>query len=101
MATQAINPVIGVDVNAVYPSASIGVLGSGVLFTPHKVGFQVWANDGKRYVFAQASGAISASTTTCTVNTSTFAASATGGSYTSPSTAMSTGDYGWFSAASV
>jgi hypothetical protein len=97
----SIHNAIGVDLNSVIPAASIGVLGSGVLRPPHKVGFEVFADDGKRYVFAQAGGAISASTTTCTVNASTFQATATGGAYTSPATAMATGDYGWFGAASV
>jgi hypothetical protein len=37
----------------------------------------------------------------CTVNTTTFAATATGGSYLSPSTALATGDRAWLSKASV
>lgn len=69
--------------------------------TDAALGSQVWGSDGKLYVYAQAGGAIPASTAVCTVNASTFAATATGGSYTSPATAMATGDRGWLSKASV
>ena len=65
------------------------------------LGVQVWGSDGKRYVFAKANATITASTAVCTVNATTFLATASGGSYTSPATGMVTGDYGWFSAASV
>jgi len=65
------------------------------------LGVQVWGSDGKRYVFGKANASITASTTACTVNTTTFLVTASGGSYTSPATDMVTGDYGWFSAASV
>jgi hypothetical protein len=37
----------------------------------------------------------------CTVSPSTFLATSTGGSYTSPATAMSAGDRAWFGKASV
>lgn len=97
----SITPVIGVDLVNVIPAASVGVLGSGVLKTPHKLGFEVWGDDGKRYVFAQAAGAIAANTATCAINASTFQATGTTGAYTSPATAMATGDWGWFAAASV
>lgn len=66
-----------------------------------QLGTQVFASDGKRYVYAEAGGAIPASTAVCTVNASTFAATASGGSYTSPAFAMATGDRGWMAAASV
>jgi hypothetical protein len=65
------------------------------------VGQTVWGEDGKQYVFAKASGAIAASTAVCTVNPSTFAASATGGTYLSPATALVANDSAWFSKASV
>lgn len=67
----------------------------------HRLGSQVWGSDGKRYVYAQANASISASTTACTVNATTFLATASGGSYTSPPVAMVSGDQGWFAAASV
>jgi hypothetical protein len=66
-----------------------------------RLGQQVWGNDGKLYVYGQASGSIPASTTACTVSATTFLATSSGGSYTSPATAMSTGDRAWFSKASV
>ena len=66
-----------------------------------RLGDEVWGSDGKRYVYAKAGGSITASTTACTVNASTFAATGSGGSYTSPATNIVSGDYGWFSAASV
>ena len=65
------------------------------------LGVQVWGSDGLRYVFGKANATITASTTACTVNATTFLVTASGGSYTSPATSMVTGDYGWFSAASV
>lgn len=67
----------------------------------HRLGSQAWGSDGKRYVYAQANASISASTTACTVNATTFLATASGGSYTSPPVAMVSGDQGWFAAASV
>lgn len=65
------------------------------------IGTQVFGSDGKLHVYAQAGGAIPASTAVCTVNATTFAATATGGSYLSPATAMAAGDRGWFEKASV
>ena len=44
---------------------------------------------------------ITTATTTCSINASTFVATASAGTYTSPVAAMASGDYGWFSAASV
>ena len=64
------------------------------------LGAETFGSDGKRYVFAQAGAAITAATATCTVNASTFIATVGGGSYTSGAS-MASGDYGWFSAASV
>lgn len=66
-----------------------------------RLGSEVWGSDGKLYVYAQANASITASTAVCTVNASTFLATASGGSYTSPATNMVTGDQGWFSKASV
>jgi hypothetical protein len=94
----SISPVIGVDLVNTTTAASIAANTQTPLFN---LGEQVWGSDGKRYVFAKANASISASTTVCTVNASTFLATASGGSYTSPATAMVTGDYGWFAAASV
>ena len=65
------------------------------------LGAEVFGSDGKRYVFAKAGAAITASTATCSINASTFVATGSGGSYTAPATTMASGDYGWFSATSV
>jgi len=65
------------------------------------LGTQVFGSDGKRYVFAQAGGAITASTATCSINASTFVATGSAGSYTSPAVTLASGDYAWFAATSV
>ena len=65
------------------------------------LGAETFGSDGKRYVFAKAGAAITASTATCSINASTFVVTASGGSYTSPATTMASGDYGWFAATSV
>jgi len=65
------------------------------------LGAEVFASDGLRYVFAQAGAAIAASVATCSINASTFVATGSGGTYAGPTTAMASGDYAWFSKASV
>ena len=91
---------LGLDLNNTFLATFYGV--SPLLQRPpHRAGDVAEASDGKLYVFSQAGGAIPASTAVCTVSPSTFQATATGGAYTSPATAMSTGDYGWFGKANV
>ena len=68
---------------------------------PFTIGMTAIGNDGKLYVYAQANASISASTAVCTVNASTFLATASGGSYTSPATDLVSGDKAWFSKALV
>ena len=94
----SVTPLVGIDLTNTVTAAAIA---AGQQVANQLLGVQVWGSDGLRYVFAKANGTISASTTTCTVNATSFLATATGGSYTSPATAMVAGDYGWFSAASV
>ena len=65
------------------------------------LGAEVFGSDGKRYVFAQAGAAITASTATCSINASTFVATGSGGSYTAPAVTLASGDYAWFAATSV
>lgn len=65
------------------------------------LGTQVFGSDGKRYVFAKAGAAITASTATCSINASTFVATGSAGSYTSPAVTLASGDYAWFAATSV
>jgi hypothetical protein len=88
-------PKLGVDILHKVVPGNLGTRNS------HRLGSQAWGTDGKRYVYAQAGASISASTAVCAVNTTTFIAAATGGSYKSPPEAMATGDQGWFGAASV
>jgi hypothetical protein len=94
-----VTPVLGCDFNSITLAADVGPA-SGAEDAP-QLGTQVFGSDGRRYVYAQANATITASTAVCTVNATTFLATATGGSYRSPAVAMATGDRGWFSAASV
>ena len=94
----SVTPLVGIDLTNTVTAASIT---AGQQVANQLLGVQVWGSDGKRYVFAQANASIPASTAVCTVNATTFLATASGGSYLSPATAMVTGDYGWFAAASV
>lgn len=89
-------PKVGVDLNTIYLAADIA---NGI--SRPKLGDQVFTTDGKRSVFAQANASIPASTAVCTVNATTFLATASGGAYLSPAVAMASGDQGWFDAASV
>ena len=96
----SINPLSGIALNTTTPIEFVNDNGSTVpAFGP--LGTQVFGSDGKRYVFAQAGGAITASTATCSVNASTFVATGSAGSYTSPAVALVSGDYAWFAATSV
>jgi hypothetical protein len=98
MPVYSVTPQIGFDlVNTILATD----IASGARTVPVNLGEQVWGSDGKRYVFAKANASITASTAACTVAPTTFLATASGGSYLSPATNMSTGDYGWFSIASV
>jgi hypothetical protein len=98
MPVFSVTPQIGFDLINTILATDIA---SGARTVPLNLGEQVFGSDGKRYVFAKANASISASTAVCTVAPTTFLATASGGAYTSPATAMSTGDYGWFGAASV
>jgi hypothetical protein len=93
-----VSPAAGVDLTNTILATDIT---SGARTVPHLLGTEIFSSDGKIYVFGKANASISASTTACTVSASTFLVTASGGSYTSPATAMVTGDYGWFSKASV
>ena len=98
MATpHTVSPLLGVDFNTIVTAADIA---SGLEDGP-QIGTQVFSTNGKIYVYAQANGAITASTAVCTVNASTFLATHSAGAYTSPATTMASGDKGWFSKASV
>ena len=70
-------PVAGIDVTNTIPATAIT---SGAQTVPFAIGTTCVGNDGKTYVFAKANASISASTAICTVNASTFLATASGGS---------------------
>jgi len=93
----SVTPLAGIDLNGTTTALEI-TAGAPV---NQLLGLQVWGNDGLRYVFGRAGATITASTTVCDINTTTFVVAATGGSYKSPAVGMVTGDYGWFSKASV
>ena len=61
----------------------------------------MFGSDGLRYVFAKAGNAFTAGETSCSINTTTFVATSTGGAYIAPAVAIASGDYGWFGKASV
>lgn len=87
-------PKIGVDLLSKVTPADDPRMG-------HKLGSQVWGTDGLRYVYAEAGATIAADTAVADINTTTFIAAASGGTYKSPPVAMAQGDRGWFSKASV
>jgi hypothetical protein len=93
----SITPSVGADLNTITLAADIA---AGKV-TDARLGSQVFGSNGRLFVYAQANAAITASTAVCTVNATTFLATATGGSYLSPAVAMAAGDRGWFSKASV
>ena len=96
-------PIAGVNLNGTTSVDFALVNGSTSEVIPAfgPLGAETFGNTGLRYVFAQAGAAISASTTVCAINTSTFQVAATGGLYTSPGVALNSGDYAWFSEPSV
>jgi len=94
---HTVTPILGVDLNTITLAADIA---QGLEDGP-QIGTQVFGTDGRRYVYAQANATITAATAVCTVNATTFLATASGGSYRSPAVAMATGDRGYFSVASV
>ena len=95
----SITPTAGIDlvskVNTNTNSAGTAIPVNGPL------GSEVFGSDGKIYVLGKANASITASTAVCTVNASTFLVTASGGAYTSPAVDLVSGDYAWFSKASV
>jgi hypothetical protein len=94
-----ITPLAGIDLVDTQTVAELAINGTPASFGP--LGAQVSASDGRRYVWAVAGAAITANTATCSINASTFVATASAGTYLAPTVAMASGDYGWFSAALV
>jgi len=100
----SVTPLVGVDIANGIPYGILPTNSAGTPIPPFAIGTEVWGSDGKLYVFAKANGTIAASTAVCTVNASTFLATNSGGSYTSPAYptgGLVSGDYAWFSKASV
>ena len=89
----SVTPTSGIDLTAIYPALEVPTMGPQ--------GLEVFGSDGKLYVFAKAGAAIPASTAVCAIDPVTFAVTATGGAYTSPATALVTGNAAWFGKASV
>jgi hypothetical protein len=99
MASPFVNtPLLGCDLNTITLAADVGPSGSE---DAPQLGTVVSGTDGRRYVYAQAGASISANDADCAINTSTFVAAASGGSYRSPPVVMASGDRGWFSVALV
>jgi hypothetical protein len=96
-------PIAGVSLTGTTPIEFAYTNGTTAESIPNfgPLGTQTFGSDGKRYVFAQAGGSIAASTATCSINASTFVATGSAGSYTSPAVALASGDYAWFAATSV
>jgi hypothetical protein len=92
-------PIAGIDLEVTQTAAEIVINGEPANFGP--LGTQTFASDGKRYVWAVAAATIAPSTTVCNIDTTAFTVAATGGAYISPAVSMVSGDYGWFSKASV
>ena len=93
-------PIAGVDLVDTQTVVELAANGSLVpTFGP--LGSETFASDGRRYVWAVAGEAIAASTATCSINTTSFVATGSAGTYVGPTVAMASGDYGWFSKASV
>ena len=95
-------PIAGVDLNNTTPISFSYTNGTTATAIPNfaPLGTQTFGNDGFRYVFAQAGVAIAASTATCVINASTFQVTLGVGTYLAGAS-MASGDYGWFSKASV
>jgi len=96
----SVTPISGVDLTSA-TSTNLAQDGSTLIPTFGPLGNEVFGSDGLRYVFAKAGNAFTASETSCSINTTTFVATSTGGAYIAPSTALASGEYGWFGKASV
>ncbi|MEI6539653.1 MAG: hypothetical protein WCO86_09025 [Planctomycetota bacterium] len=94
-----ITPLIGIDFNNIVTTNTNSAGTAIPTFGP--LGAEVFGSDGKIYVLGQANATITATTTACTVNATTFLVTASGGAYTSPAVALASGDVAWFSKASV
>jgi len=92
-------PIAGVDL---YNTTTTNPNSAGTaIATFGPLGAETFGSDGFRYVFAQAAVAIGTSAATCIINASTFQVTlGATGTYLAGAS-MASGDYGWFSKASV
>ena len=99
----SITPLSGINLNTTTPISFAYTNGATAESIPAfgPLGAETFGSDGKRYVFAQAGEAITASTATCSINTTTFVATGSAGTYMAPPVTLASGDYAWFSKASV
>jgi hypothetical protein len=95
----SVTPLAGIDLTNLV-TTNLNSAGTAVP-TIGPLGLEVFGSDGLLYVLAKANAAIPASTAVCTVSPSSFLVTATGGAYTSPATALVSGDIAFFSKASV
>ena len=95
----SVTPTLGVNLSTVY--TAVDILAKTVT-VPHKIGQQVFGDDGRLHVFVKVgSGGIAASQTDITVNATTFAATDGSGAYVGQAVATLQNDYCWVSKASV
>lgn len=87
-------PKIGVDLESVISPEDYPRLG-------HRVLSQIFASDGRVYVFARAGALISGETAVVAINATTGVAAASGGTYLAPEADVPNGSYAWFSKAGV
>jgi len=96
----SVTPISGVDLTSA-AATNLAQDGTTTIPTIGPLGNEVFGSDGLRYVFAKAGNAFTAGETSCSINTTTFVATSTGGAYIAPAVAIASGDYGWFGKASV
>ena len=96
----SVTPISGVDLTSA-TATNLAQDGTTTIPTFGPLGNEVFGSDGLRYVFAKAGNAFTAGETSCSINTTTFVATSTGGAYIAPAVALASGAYGWFGKASV
>lgn len=95
----SVTPLSGIDLVSL-AQTNLNSAGTAVP-TIGPLGLEVFGSDGKLYVLAQANASIPASTAVCSIDPATFLVTASGGAYTSTTTALVSGNIAWFSKASV
>ena len=98
--TYSVTPISGVNLTSA-TQTQLASDGTTTIPAMGPLGNEVFGSDGLRYVFAKAGNAFTAGETSCSINTTTFVATSTGGAYIAPAVALASGEYGWFGKASV